>query len=71
MPGAHYFVFKNLRPPVVIDEKGQAPLKFSKKFKSSEKVSPVDIIANLTDAGQLVPKTWSDKHHIKPSLFNC
>jgi hypothetical protein len=33
MPGAHYIVFKNLRPPVCIDEDGKSPL----RGKSAEK----------------------------------
>lgn len=27
MPGAKYMVFKNLRPPVAIDNLGQSPLR--------------------------------------------
>ena len=27
MPGANFIVFKNLRPPVVIDELGKSPLR--------------------------------------------
>jgi len=34
MPGGHYIVFKNLRPPVCIDEKGGSPLRGRKARKT-------------------------------------
>jgi hypothetical protein len=33
MPGAHYIVFKNMRPPIAIDEAGTSPLR-GKKAKA-------------------------------------
>lgn len=33
MPGAHYLVFKNLRPPVAIDEDDKSPLRIKRASK--------------------------------------
>ena len=65
MPGGHYIVFKNLRPPVCIDNAGSSPLrglKARKTFALGEgdlkdqkgfKVQKEEIAENLTDDGRL------------------
>jgi hypothetical protein len=34
MPGGHYIVFNNLRPPVCIDEQGGSPLRGKTAIKN-------------------------------------
>ncbi len=71
MPGAHYIVFKNMRPPIAIDEAGTSPLRGKKAkavFKIGEgnyqdkqgfKITKEQIVKNYTDDGRLVDIDWN------------
>jgi len=82
MPGAHYIVLKNLRPPVAIDSEGKSPLRGKRaeqvfgladrafKDKNGFKITKEQIAKNYTDDGHLLPPNWNNRHHITPSEFN-
>ena len=79
MPGAHFYVFKNLRPPVAIDSKDGSPLRSIKakelfmKSRGSYSdqsrfgLSKESIVKDFTDDGLLVDNYWNKRHHVKAS----
>ncbi len=82
MPGAHYITFKNMRPPVAIDEEGQSPLRGRRAeqvFKLADgnyhdkngfKITKEHFVKNYTDDARLADVQWNLRHHVTPSFFN-
>lgn len=82
MPGAKNIVFKNLRPPVVINEQGKSPLRGKRaeqvfgladgnfQDRNGFKITKEQIAKNYTDDGHLVDVNWNNRHHVTPSEFN-
>lgn len=82
MPGGHYIVFKNLRPPVCIDTHGGSPLRAKnaqKSFalgegdyqdRSGMKITKDFIVKQMTDDGRLADVKWNTRHFIHASKFN-
>ena len=82
MPGANCIVFKNLRPPVAIDDQGKSPLRGKRaeqvfslangnySDKNGYKISKEQIVRNFTDDGRLADINWNNRHHVTPSEFN-
>ena len=82
MPGANYFVFQQMRPPIAIEETGKTPVRTKKAEKVFElgngnysdrkglKITRNQIIQNQTDDGRLLDVEWNKRHHVSPSFFN-
>jgi len=83
MPGGNYIVFKNLRPPVCIDNEDGSPLRGRQPkntFKMSHTPNVMDksgahvtknmIVKQLTDDGHLEDRMWNLRHAIHPTAFN-
>lgn len=52
MPGGHYHVFKNLRPPVAIDDNGKSPIKTRQPINEEN-------MKSLTDDGRFEKIDWN------------
>ena len=82
MPGAKYIVFKQMRPPVAIDETGRSPLRThsAKRVfnigeggyadKTGLKISKQQIVESQTDDGVLSDTNWNARHHFHHSKCN-
>ena len=75
-------VFKNLRPPIAIDNLGQSPLRTKSakqtyqlgdghyQDKNGYRITRDAIVKNQTDDGRLTDVHWNGRHHVNPSHFN-
>ena len=71
MPGANYIVFKQMRPPIAIENTGKTPIRTKKAeqiFNLGEggysdrkgyKITKNQIVQNQTDDGRLVDLDWN------------